>query len=158
MGVIYQSRTGNNVFFTWSAMLLGPLATVAKPPIGDTKPIISGPAQHGLALASMLTIALPFAVLPLLQARRRSERLKYLVAIGLILGADLSTNERTAVFAPIAAIIVLAAYKREILRWAPLAHHRPDSRHPFRRSRGVGKHQLDRSDFGQRRLHGRTGR
>lgn len=121
VGVIYQSRTGNNVFFTWSAMLLGPLATVAKPPIGDTVPIISGPAQHGLALASMLTIALPFAVLPLLQARRRSERLKYLIAIGLILGADLSTNERTAVFAPIAAIIVLAAYKREILRWAPLA-------------------------------------
>ena len=39
----------------------------------SSKLIISGPAQHGLALASMLTIALPFAVLPLLEARR-SER------------------------------------------------------------------------------------
>jgi hypothetical protein len=120
-GVIYESRTGNDLFFTLSRTLLGPLATVQNPPTDGPKVIIGGPTQHGLALASMLTIALPFAVLPLLQARRPSERLKYLVVIGLILAADLSTNERTATFAPMAAIIVLAAYRRQILRWAPVA-------------------------------------
>ena len=41
--------------------------------------------------------------------------------IGLILGADFATNERTAILAPIIAFIVLAAYKRQILRWTPLA-------------------------------------
>jgi hypothetical protein len=121
LGVIYESRTGTNLFFSWSAMLLGPLAIVEKPPTGDVVAIISGPTQHGLALASMLTIALPFAVLPLLEARELGQRLKYLVVIGLILGADFSTNERTAIFAPIAALIVLAVYKRQILRWAPVA-------------------------------------
>jgi O-antigen ligase len=69
----------------------------------------------------MLTIALPFAVLPLLEARRPSERLRYLLVIGLILAADLSTYRKTAIYAPIAAFIVLIAYKRQLLRWTPIA-------------------------------------
>ena len=121
VGVIFESRTGINVFFEWSAKLLGSFATVGPQPSNSSKLIISGPTQHGLALASMLTIALPFAVLALLEARRSRDRFKYLVVIGLILGANLSTNERTATFAPIAAFIVLAAYKRQILRWMPVA-------------------------------------
>ena len=121
MGVIYQSRSGNNLFFSLSGTLLGSFAQVAAAPTDNAKLIISGPTEHGLALASMLTIALPFAVLPLLEARRPSERLKYLVIIGLILAADFSTHEKTGTFAPIAAFLVLAAYKRQILRWMPLA-------------------------------------
>ena len=69
----------------------------------------------------MLTIALPFAVLPLLEARRTSERLRYLLVIGLIMAADLSTGRKTAIYAPLAAFIVLAAYKRQLLRWMPIA-------------------------------------
>ena len=123
VGVIYQSRSGNNLFYSLPGTLLGSLVTVAHPPVStdSAKVIIGGPAKHGLALASMLTIALPFAVLPVLEARRPSQRFKYLVIIGLILGADFATNERTAILAPIIAFIVLAAYKRQILRWAPLA-------------------------------------
>jgi O-antigen ligase len=121
VGVIYESRSGVNLFYSLSGTLLGPFAQVAGAPTDNAKVIVSGPTQHGLALASMLTIALPFAVLPLLEARRPSERLKYLVMIGLILAADLSTKEKTATFAPIAAFLVLAAYKRQILRWVPVA-------------------------------------
>jgi hypothetical protein len=121
VGVIYQSRTGVDLFYTWSAMLLHPVARVTSLPAGYTKVIIGGPTQHGLALASMLTIALPFAVLQLLEARTPRERLKYLVMIGLIMAADLSTKEKTGIIAPIAAFAVLAAYKRQILRWVPLA-------------------------------------
>jgi polysaccharide biosynthesis protein PslJ len=121
VGVIYEGRTGTNLFFTWFATLLRPVAAVGNPPMDGTGALISGPTQHPLALASMLTIALPFAVMPLLEPRRPIERLKYLLAIGLILGADFSTNEKTAFFAPIAAIIVLAAYNRRILRWMPIA-------------------------------------
>lgn len=121
VGVIYESRSGSNLFFSLSRTLLGSFAQIGPVPTDNAKVIISGPAQHGLALASMLTIALPFAVLPLLEARRPSERLKYLVVIGLILAAGLSTREKTATFAPIAAFLVLAVYKRQILRWMPLA-------------------------------------
>ena len=71
VGTIYESHTGYNVFYEWSTTLLRPLATVAPAPT-DLHPmkVVVGPTQHGLALASMLTIALPFAVLPLLEARR----------------------------------------------------------------------------------------
>ena len=125
LGTFYESRTGYNVFYVWSGQLLHPIASVAHSPTVihpkfGAKTVV-GPTQHGLALASMLTIGLPFAVLPLLEARRRSERLRYLLIIGLILAADLTTYRKTATYAPLAAIIVLAAYKRQMLRWAPLA-------------------------------------
>ncbi len=122
LGVLYESRTGYNAFYLWSAKLLSPVATVGHSPtvLHPVKTIV-GPTHHGLALASMLTIALPFAVLPLLEARRTSERLRYLLVIGLIIAADLSTGRKTAIYAPLAAFIVLAAYKRQLLRWMPIA-------------------------------------
>ena len=121
VGVIYESRTGSDLFFRVVQDPGGPARDRPSPADGWPQDNRRGPTQHGLALASMLTIALPFAVPPLLQARRLGERLKYLVVIGVILAADLSTNERTAIFAPIAALLVVAAYKRQILRWMPVA-------------------------------------
>ena len=79
--------------------------------------------------------------------------------IGLILAADLSTQEKTATFAPIAAFIVLAAYKRQILRWVPVAiivlipviHFAAPGA-----LGGIGQ-ILPTSSSGERRLHGRAG-
>ena len=122
VGTLYESHTGYNVFYSWSAQLLSPIATVAQSPtILHPVKIVVGPTHHGLALASMLTIGLPFAVLPLLEARRPSERLRYLLIIGLILAADLTTDRKTAIYAPLAAFIVLTAYKRQLLRGVPIA-------------------------------------
>lgn len=125
LGTLYEAHSGYNVFYIWSGKLLSPIATVVPSPtrvhvtFGDK--IIVGPTQHGLALASMLTMALPFAVLPLLEARRLSRRLLYLLIIGLILAADFSTGHKTAFLAPLGAFIVLIAYKRQLLRWTPIA-------------------------------------
>jgi O-antigen ligase len=125
VGVIFEAHTGVNIFYLVSGKLFSHLASIAPsltdihPPSG--RPMIVGPTKHGLALASMMTIALPFAVLPLLEARRTREKLIYVCAIGLILAATLSTAEKTAMIAPIAAFIVLMAYKRDLLRLAPLA-------------------------------------
>lgn len=129
LGALYEAHSGINLFYTWTAKLLSPIATVIPPatnihPPGGDRPIVIGPTAHGLALASMLTIALPFAVLPLLERRKRlamSKRLTYLVLIGLILAAELATGRKTAVVAPIAAFAVLIAYNRRLLRWAPIA-------------------------------------
>lgn len=122
IGTIIEAHTGYNVFYTWSTVLLKPIAAVGKAPtvLHPTK-IVVGPTHQGLALASMLTIGLPFAVLPVLDARRPGERLRYLFLVGLILAADLSTYRKTAIIAPVAAFIVLAAYKRQILRALPIA-------------------------------------
>jgi hypothetical protein len=125
LGTLYEAHSGYNVFYNWSAKLLSPIATVIPSPtrihITFGQKIIVGPTQHGLALASMLTMALPFAVLPLLEPRRPSRRFAYLFIVGLILAADFSTGHKTAFLAPMGAFIVLIAYKRQLLRWTPLA-------------------------------------
>jgi polysaccharide biosynthesis protein PslJ len=122
LGTIYEGHTGYNVFYHWSGILLRPIATVGPSPTQlHPSKIVVGPTQTGLALASMLTIGLPFAVLSLLEARTHGKRLVYLVAVGVILTADLTTFHKTAIFAPLTAFVVLAAYKRQILRAAPIA-------------------------------------
>ena len=129
LGTLYEAHKGINLFYTWTAKLLSPIATVIPAatnihPAGGDRPIVIGPTAHGLALASMLTIALPFAVLPLLENRKRiamSKRMAYLGLIGLILAAELATDRKTALVTPIAAFIVLIAYNPRLLRWSPVA-------------------------------------
>lgn len=125
VGVLYESRTGVNLFYLWSSKLLSPIASVIPSPTNihptvDRK-VVVGPTGHGLALASMLTIALPFAIVRLFEPQRPSRRLLYLVLIGLLLAASLATARKTAIVAPLAAFAVLAAYHRRLLRWAPVA-------------------------------------
>ena len=127
LGTLYESRTGYNVFYVLGGELLRPIATVAHSPTNihpsflEGRKIIVGPTKHGLALASMLSIALPFAVIRLWEVRTRRSRIGYLLIICLFLAASLATGRKTAIVAPIAAFAVLAAYNRRMLRWAPLA-------------------------------------
>lgn len=126
LGTLYESRTGYNVFYVLWGKLLSPIASVIASPTnlhpGDgARAVIVGPTEHGLALASMLTIALPFAVVQVLEERRPGRRFAYLVICGLIVAASLSTSEKTAMVAPVSALVVLMAYRRRLLRWAPLA-------------------------------------
>ena len=126
IGTLYESRTGFNVFYVWTAKLLQPIAGVIPPPTvihpaaTVARKAIVGPTEHGLALASMLSIALPFAVIRLLEARELGRRLLYLFAIGLILAASLATARKTAIVAPVAAFAILIFYNRKLLRWVPV--------------------------------------
>jgi O-antigen ligase len=127
LGTLYEARTGYNVFYELGGQLLHPIAAVAPSPTNihptflQGRKIIVGPTKHGLALASMLSIALPFAVIRLSEVRTRRSRIGYLLIICLLLAASLATGRKTAIIAPIAAFVVLAAYNRRMLRWAPLA-------------------------------------
>ena len=122
-GTIYEAHTGINLFYEWSGKIFSPIATVMPAPTSlvnpSGRPLIVGPTAHGLAVTSMLTIALPFAVLPLLTTKRTYKRIGYIVIIGLILAAEVSTARKTAFVAPVAAFIVLMAYNRRLRRWAP---------------------------------------
>ncbi|HEX5194075.1 MAG TPA: glycosyltransferase [Solirubrobacteraceae bacterium] len=127
LGVLYESRTGYNVFYDWTRSVLGPIAHVIQAPtnihpsVDEGRKIVVGPTQHGLALASMLTVAMPFAVIRLFEVKRWTARAAYLVAVGLIFAASLSTARKTAIIAPIGAIAVLAFYYRRMLKWLPVA-------------------------------------
>lgn len=127
LGTLWESRTGYNVFYDLSGKLFSSIATVMpsptniNPSFSEGRKTIVGPTEHGLALASMLTMALPFAVIRMKEAKTTKGRLWFLVAIGLLLSASLATERKTAIIAPVAAFAVLVAYNRRMLRWAPLA-------------------------------------
>ncbi len=124
VGTLYEAHSGINLFYTISAKLLAPIANVIPAPTNlhdpSGRPQVVGPTAHGLAVTSMLTMALPFAVLPLLGSRRAAERLRYVLVIGLILAAELATARKTAFVAPAAAFALLVVYDRRLLRWSPV--------------------------------------
>ena len=68
----------------------------------------------------MLTLALPFAVIGLTSARTSGRKVLYGLAVALIIAGAVSTQRKTSVIAPVAAVLVLVAYRpRQMLRLAP---------------------------------------
>lgn len=124
IGTLYEAHTGQNLFYEWAGKLFNPIATIIPAPTdlldANGRPMVVGPTAHGLAVTSMLTMALPFAILPLLTTRKMRARVAYVVIIGLILAAELATARKTAFVAPFAAFVVLIAYNRRLLRWTPV--------------------------------------
>jgi hypothetical protein len=127
LGVIWERRTGFNVFYDGIGALFDPIATVLPAPTDihpdptmESRKTIVGPTEHGLAVTTMMVMAIPFAIVGFFQARG-NKRWLYALAVGLIMGAALSTERKTAVLAPIAAVLVIAAYRpKAVLRMAPL--------------------------------------
>jgi O-antigen ligase len=127
LGTLYESHTGYNVFYVLGGRLLSPIAKVITAPTNihptfeQGRATVVGPTGHGLALASMLTIALPWAVIRMQQVKTWGRKLGCLLVICLLLAASLATHRKTAIIAPVAAFAVLIAYNPRMLRWAPLA-------------------------------------
>lgn len=127
VGVIWERRTGFNIFYDLIGHIFDPIARVAEAPTEinpdptrESRKQIVGPTEHGLAAATMMVMAIPFAVVGFTQARA-DRRWLYGVAVALILGAALSTERKTAVLTPIAAFLVVAYYRpRAAVRMLPL--------------------------------------
>ena len=123
LGVIYERRTGYNIFFNLAGTILKPIASVAPAPTNinpafgtDGRVIVVGPTLHGLAVTTILTMAVPFALLRLLEAKTLRDRIVYGVATVLPLVAAISTDRKTAVVVPAAMFIYIAWYKRDLAR------------------------------------------
>jgi hypothetical protein len=86
--------------------------------IGRT--MVVGPADQGLEVVAMLSMALPIAIVGLMQSPRWPRRILYGLAVCLLIGAMLSTYRKSAILAPITACLVLAYFRRrEVLKLAP---------------------------------------
>jgi O-antigen ligase len=124
IGTIWEYRTDYNVFYDLAKKLFSSFAAVdsVPTPSGDSRDETFGPTQHGLAITMMLTFALPFGVMGILAARTRGRKLLYGIAVALIFTAAISTQRKTSVIAPAAALLVLCVYRPgQMLRLAPLA-------------------------------------
>ncbi|HEY7120919.1 MAG TPA: hypothetical protein VH329_00040 [Solirubrobacterales bacterium] len=127
VGIIWESRTGYNVFYSLIGHLFDPVASVASSPTDihpelsdQSRSVILGPTEHGLAATTMLAMVFPFALVGFLDTRG-DQRWLYALAAALILGAALATERKTAVVAPVAAGALIAAYRpRGAVRLIPL--------------------------------------
>lgn len=123
IGTIYEYRTGHNLFFDYATRALSSFASIHAEPSDQQylRPQIVGPTRQGLANATLLAIALPFALVSLLGSDSRRRRLLHAVAAAIILAGAVATLKKTAVIAPLAGIAVLFAYRpRSTLRLLPL--------------------------------------
>ena len=77
---------------------------------------VYGPMGHPLELALTLGLALPFALVRLLNARERAAKIGYGLLAGAILAGIFSTERKTGMIGAGVAIVVLVAYRRPPLR------------------------------------------
>jgi hypothetical protein len=124
LGTVIEYRTDFNPFFELSdefsfGMFSVDLPTEKVDGVGRRN--ITGPTTHGLSMAALLAMALPFATLGLVRARNALRRSLWILALALLLAGALATVRKTSVILPLGALLVLLCYRpREILRFAPV--------------------------------------
>ena len=123
IGTIVEYRFGTNFFHE----TIGPLfpGYVRPAGIGVIDSIgrkeILGPSIQPLAIAVMMTMALPFAFAWLLEAEERRERWLYMLVVVLLIGGAVATQKKTSMVGPAICILVLIAYRpRAMMKLAPL--------------------------------------
>ena len=125
LGMIWEYRSGFNVFYEWSASLLPGFFEVLPPPEGFDelgRRSVSGPADHGLEAVAMLSMVLAVALVGMMRAPRWHGRILYGIAACLIGAAAVATYRKSALLAPLSVGLTLAYFRRrELLRLAPLA-------------------------------------
>jgi lysylphosphatidylglycerol synthetase-like protein (DUF2156 family) len=122
LGALIEYRTGYNAFFNWSRHVF---PVTLPPELGAVDSIgrksVVGPTIHPLAVAMMMALALPFALMGALSAQDRRTRILYGIAIVLMVAAAFGTQRKTSVVAPIFGVLVLFAYRpKELRRFIPV--------------------------------------
>ena len=126
LGVIYEYRFKQNLFYNWSDKLLPGFFTVPHIDAGAVDNIgrrmVRGPAALPLETVAMLAMALPIALVSTMQAKDWRGRVLYGFAACMLLAAAFATYRKSALLAPLSVIATVAYFRRrELLRLAPLA-------------------------------------
>lgn len=128
VGMVIERRTGYNIFYNWSAMILKPIATVGESPTvihpvfgSDGRVVVVGPTLHGLAATTMLMVVSPFALVRMFDSRSTRQRTMYAGIFTLMLVAAAATDRKTALLVPIALVLYIGLYRRrQVLRLLPI--------------------------------------
>lgn len=127
VGTIYEQKTGYNVFYSTAETVFSPIATVDPTPTDISpdpnhpgRPLIVGPTRHALSVASILGMALPFAVVLAAATLSLRRRLLWGFAACLIIAGALVTQRKSGAVVPGFALLTLFALRpRQLLRLAP---------------------------------------
>ena len=125
--VIYEYHTHQDLFVSLaSKVFTGPFEIVnnsTTTSIFDSqgRAWVEGPAAYGVELVTMLSIVMPMGVLGALRSKTRIGRIRYSLAVLVLLYAMLATDRKTALLAPAVVFLTLAYFRRrELLSLAPL--------------------------------------
>jgi hypothetical protein len=126
LGTIVEYRWHYNVFYDMTDRLLPGFFTVGKAEsnaVDDLGRVLTrGPGEHPLETVAMLSMALPIALVGIMQSKRRRDQVLYGLAACIIMAAAISTYRKSALMAPASVCLTLAYFRRrELLRLAPLA-------------------------------------
>jgi hypothetical protein len=123
IGMIVEHKTHYNVFFDLSSKLLPGVFKVTTITSGVSgRDTTHGPTVHGLAAATMLSMAFAIAIVRLMHARRGRMRVLYGLAAGALVVGMLATQKKTGLLAPIATLLALAWFQpRQMRKLAPIA-------------------------------------
>ena len=130
LGMIYEYRSEQNLFWNLSDTLLpgpftlsGQLDPGALDGIG--RRIVRGPTETPLEAVAMLTLALPIALVRLIDAGSWRTRIMYALAACLLVAAVFATYRKSALVAPAAVVLTLVYFRRSaLLKLAPLGTRR----------------------------------
>jgi O-Antigen ligase len=123
VGTIIEYRSGMNIFFDFAGAVVPPPLTVGSGPTDPEfgRAAVTGPTMHGLEVATMLSLALPAAIIGMLQARKGTSRIVWGAATAIIFSGAVATDRKSAAIVPLAMILILVLYRpRAMLRLAPL--------------------------------------
>jgi hypothetical protein len=128
IGTIVEYRFKYNVFYDLSHKLLPGFFKVGLPDSAVGSAVddlgrhnVTGPGELGLEVVAMLTMALPIALVGLLQATRWRSRILYGLAACLLIAAAISTNRKSGLIIPLSVGLTIACFRpREIVKLVPL--------------------------------------
>lgn len=125
VGLIFEYRFVQNPFYTFSDRILPGIFAVeqfdATALDGIGRREVRGPAEAPLEAVAMLAMALPIALVGLMQSKEWRGRILYGLAACALIAATFATYRKSAVLAPVAVVLTLAYFRRrELLKLAPL--------------------------------------
>jgi hypothetical protein len=128
-GTIYEEKAHDNLFYSTATSLLSPIAEVEPAPTeagsdprAPGRPMISGPTRHALSVASLLGMAVPFAIVFAAGSADLRRKIFWGLLACLIIGGALITQRRSGLVVPGVAIVTLFAIRpRKFLPLVPFA-------------------------------------
>jgi O-Antigen ligase len=129
LGTIYEEKAHDNLFYSTATTVLSPIAEVEPAPTeagadpsAPGRPMISGPTRHALSVATILGMAVPFAIVFAAGAPTLRRRLLWGALALLIIGGGVITQRRSGLIVPAVAIFALFAIRpRKFLPLIPVA-------------------------------------
>ncbi len=117
LGTIWEYRSEFNVFFSWTQKVI-PVQLPGELYNSDSigRRSVIGPTIHPLAPAMMMACTMPYALISMYESRDLRRKVGWGIAAAIMIAAALATQRKTSIVAPVAAILVLVAYRPQLLR------------------------------------------